>query len=464
MPSLRGGSGLRGRSRDIVSQVEDKLKLNTSLPREIVEATRSSLRVLKIRNPIGCFGKYDNDTKRACALLEYDVRDYNNSNGNNNNNNIEVAMERLAKAAFMKLQDFRDFHEKIGNFRENLRIDATIATSKTKERTRTRNDANNESRRTAATATSKSGIVFRKSSISSLAIQLGAFVPNSSDVALRAQKLFTEIVDLLNSSSKKGGMYGLRDVQKNQSSYESACFYLIATTSERGNQQDNNASIRRRRRAPKEYNDGDDNQQLDLTTFMDIAKVSLQFQMILDYVSQLQNQIESESKRSTNHNNASVGSWRSQPSFASSSKSSKTANSTASRKRSKKEAFGFAQAIATGTESKKNNDECPDDRDTEDTEGIDINNIIFHDDHDKKENNNYHERPRKRTTRSNATFEEWKSRVLRAACEDARHKMNVRNKDRDDDEDCETKVTTLFEQEVVLDFVTRDILARNGLL
>ena len=470
MPPLRGGSGLRGRSRDIVSQVEDKLKLNTSLPREIVEATRSSLRVLKIRNPIGCFGKYDNDTKRACALLEYDVRDYNNSNGNgnSNNNNIEVAMEQLAKAAFMKLQDFRDFHEKIGNFRENLRINATTTrTSKTKEQTRTHpNDANKESRRTAATtATSKSGIVFRESSISSLAIQLGAFVPNSSDVALRAQKLFKEIVNLLNSSSKKKGMYGLRDVQKNQSSYEAACFYLIATsTSERGNnkQNNNNASTRRRRRTSKEYDDGDDNQQLDLTTFMDIAKVSLQFQMILDYVSQLQTQVESESKRSTNQNTA----FRSQPSFASSSKSSKAANSTASRKRSKKEAFSFAQAIAT--DSKKNNDASPDDQNSEDAGGIDIvNNIIFQDDHDQKENNN-HERPRKRTSRSNnATFEEWKSRVLRAACEDARQKMNASNKGRDDDDqkDCETnETTTLLEQEVVLDFVTRNILTQNGLL
>jgi hypothetical protein len=477
MPPLRGGSGLRGRSRDIVSQVEDKLKLNTSLPREIVEATRSSLRVLKIRNPIGCFGKYDNDTKRACALLEYNVRDYNNSNGstgNGNSNIIEVAMEQLAKAAFMKLQDFRDFHEKIGNFRENLRINATTRTSKTREQTRTRpNDANNESRRPAATAaTRKTGIVFRKSSISSLAIQLGAFVPNSSDVALRAQRLFKEIVDLLNSSSRKRGMYGLRDVQKNQSSYEAACFYLIATaTSERGNnkQDNNNASTRRRRRTSKEYDDGDDNQQLDLTTFMDIAKVSLQFQMILDYVSQLQAQIES--KRSTIQNLAS----RSQPSFASSSGSSKSANPTASRKRSKKEAFGFAQAIAN--DSKKNKDANPDDQNADDVGGTDIvNTIIFQDDHDQKENsdnnnNKNHERPRKRTSTSrsnNATFEEWKSRVLRAACEDARQKMNASNKDRggdDDQKDCETnETTTLLEQEVLLDFVTRDILARNGLL
>ena len=115
MPRLVGS---RIRGSDVVSQVEGKLKLDTRLPREILERTRASLRILKVRNPIGCFGKYDNDRKRACALLEYEVRDYKTEN----NKSIEVDMELLAKAAFMKLKDFRDFHEKLGNFRDNIQI------------------------------------------------------------------------------------------------------------------------------------------------------------------------------------------------------------------------------------------------------------------------------------------------------------------------------------------------------
>jgi len=439
MPLLRGGSGVRGRSRDIVSQVEDKLKLNTGLPREILEATRSSLRVLKIRNPIGCFGKYDNETKRACALIEYDVREYTVKN---NNNDIEVAMEQLAKAAFMKLKDFRDFHEKIGNFRDNLRINATT-TSKSKGKIP--NDTS-KSRRAAVT-TNKSGIVFGKSSISSLAIQLGAFVPNSSDVALRAHRLFQEVVNLLKKSSNKGDVYGLRDVKKNQNSYEAACFYRIATSGR--DQQDNSSSTRsftrHRRRSSKEYDDEDDNHQLDLNTFMDVTKVSPKFQMILGYVNELQNEIESTR---TNNPNPSLESSRSQPPFPSSNYS-QTTKSTASRKRSKEDAFG----------SERNISESPADRKPEHAADIDINDF-FHDHKDKKETKDY-QMSRKQISHSNTTFEEWKSKVLRDTCENARQKINE-SKERNYENREKKQIS--FQPEGILDFVTRRILARNGLL
>jgi hypothetical protein len=446
MPPFRGGSGNRVRSRDIVTQVEDKLKLNNGLPGEILEATRSSLRVLKIRNPIGCFGKYDNDTKRACALLEYDIRDYNSNNVNNNN--IEIAMERLAKAAFMKLRDFRDFHEKIGNFRENLRIRATTRSNTEKK---IPNDA--RERRRIASETSRSGIVFKKSTIPSLAIQLGAFVPNSSDVALRAKELFTEIVQLLESTSKKGGIYGLRDVQKNQSLYESACFYLLATPER--SKQSNNASTRRRRRLSKEHDDGDDNQQLDLITFMNITNVSpSQFQTILDYVSKLQHEIQSKGGK---NKKAPVESKRSRPSLDS-LKSSRTTHSKSSRTRGRKGAFGVAQVF--GAESKHNSDGIPDDSPPKIAVENDNTNF-FHDIHDAKGSNSTNERPtRKRKSYSNAAFEEWKTKVLRAAYEDARERKN--SSDDGDDEDREKK-QIVPEADGILDLVTRRILIRSSL-
>ena len=440
MPPLRGREGVRGRSRDIVSQVEAKLKLNNRLPREILEATRSSLRVLKIRNPIGCFGKYDNETKRACALLEYEVRDYN-INSDDSNSTVEVAMERLAKAAFMKLKDFRDFHEKIGNFRDNLRIGATT-TSKTKGGIQ----RNGSQSQLVVDASSKSGIVFRKSSISSLAIQLGAFVPNSSGAAMRAQKLFADAVDILKRSSKKGGIYGLQDVQKNQSAYEAACFYLVATSD-----RVKNASSHRRRKVLKEFDDGDDIQQLDLITFMDITKAPSQFQMILDYVRELKNDIESKQNKKPN---TSEISRRSLLSLDSSIPSRKTKSKT-SRKRSKEEAFDVTQAI--GDNRKRNNDEISGDRKTKDSEKLDTNNF-FRDKHDLEEND-YDPRLRKRRSGPNAVFKEWKAKVLREGYEDAKHAMRAGDANGDDSEEKQE----LFEPKAILGFVVRGILARNGL-
>lgn len=442
MPPLRGNSALRGRSRDIVSQVEDKLKLDNPLPRDILEATRSSLRVLKIRNPIGCFGKYDNETKRACALLEYDARDYN-VNNNDGDKRVEVPMERLAKAAFMKLRDFRDFHEKIGNFRDNLRI-----TAKTKSKAKGKGQKDEGGSRKGAGSSNKSGIVFRMSSISSMAIQLGAFVSNSSDAAMRAQKLFQDIVGVLESSTKKGGIYGLRDVEKNQSSYEAACFYLIATSGQ--GKQDKNASIRRRRKVSNAFDDGDDTQQLDLNTFMEITNVPSQFRTILDYVSELKTEIES--KQSTDRY-TSVKSSRSRQSLGS-SMPSRTTKSKTSKKRSKEEAFDVNQFM--GANRTRNIDESPDDKKPENAGDLDSNNV-FRDDLDIQDSN-YDPRFPKR--KRNTIFQEWKSKVLRAACKDARQKMSQDNSM--NGEDCEKKQTLLGSKDI-LDFVVMGILARNGL-
>lgn len=442
MPPLRGKPGIRGRSRDIVSQVEDKLKLNNRLPREILEATRSSLRVLKIRNPIGCFGKYDNETKRACALLEYDVREYNNYLSGTSNRMIEVPMERLAKAAFMKLKDFRDFHEKIGNFRDNLRITAK-STSKAKEKVQEDECGN----RKGKTSSKKTSIVFQKSSISSLAIQLGAFVPNSSDTALRAQKLFEQMVENLESSSKKAGIYGLRDIQRNQSSYEAACFYLIATAG-----QDKNTTSRRRRRITKEFNDGDDIQQLDLKTFAEITNVPSQFQTILDYVSELKNEIESKTTTSLS---SSIKSRRSRPS-PNSSIPSRITKSKTSRKRSKEETFDIDEVI--GSNGNGINDEDSDGR-IPDQQGDSDQKTVFPKVDDIQETN-YNQKFQVRKSRPNTVFLEWKSKVLREACEDARKKMSEENAT--NGEDCKKK-QKLLESGDLLDFVVREILAQNGL-
>lgn len=433
MPPLRSGLRVGNRSRDVVSQVEDKLK--TNLPRGILEATRSSLRVLNIRNRIGCFGKYDNETKRACALLEYEVRHYNS----NNRIRIDIPMERFAKAAFMKSKDYRSFYDKIGNFRDDLNVDSSIMLMSKRRRHNDEKHDGIESR-AVFTETSKSNIWLNKSSISLLAIQFGAFVQDPSDVALRTLEFFQEIIDLLEKSSENGRIFGLLDVKRNLSSYEAACFYLVATSKRRRPEKE---SIRRRPKFTKEYNDGDENQELDLMTFMDITKVSSKFQMILDYVGELRDEIEL--KRCLNHNVSAESTSRGTSfSLLNDSKNRKCGGS---RKKIKKEF------------SDKNDIENLDDQKVGQNAGVCISSILHNNLYSKEFS--FHQNRNNVDFQLNTNFDVWKSNILQEACEKGTKTLNARKVG--ELHDCKTK-ERLVELDDVLDFVTRGILLRNGFL
>jgi hypothetical protein len=426
----RRSAGIESRNRDTVTKVvEDKLKLK--LPRKILEATRASLRVLKLRHPYGSLGKSDSDIKRACALLEYAVRD--DHNNNSNNNHIEISMAQLAKAAFMKLKDFREYHEKIGNFR----IDAPSTTVTTKKRTARGVTAaavkmtttNPKNRRSSNTSSS---IVLKKSSIPFLAIQLGAFVPNSSDVAKRAQDYFQDVVEILRKPSNKGGgVHGLRDIQRNQFSYEAACFYLIATSGRdhdsNSNNNNNNSTTTRRRRRSKTGNDDDDDdieRQLDLSTFIDVIKAPSQFQTVLSYVKELREDIESTLSSSRR-----------------SSSETETKSTTASRKRSRKEVSDSSEATISGRKSNSH--------DTSDENPL---SALYN----EKQSNDFSDNQRRSYSRPNPVFDEWKKKVLVEVCEDAKETMKETKKY----ELCEND----NEAERILDFAVREILAGNGML
>ncbi|VEU37100.1 unnamed protein product [Pseudo-nitzschia multistriata] len=454
MPPPRRGSNLAGRSRDIVSQVEDKLKLGAKLPACLLESTRSSLRVLKIRNPVGSFGRYDNDTKRACALLEYDVRDYNKNHGDGDE--IEITMEKLAKAAFMKLKDFRDFHQKIGNFRDNLRSQAatnpTGATGKRPVAAGAKLNAANKAGKSGNKGETR--IIFRDSSISSLAIRLGAFVPNSSDVAVRAQKFFWDAVGHLKQKSKKGGVHGLRDMQRNQALYEAACFYLVATSG-----TESRPKIRRRKNKPLgDSGDGpEDNQQLLLSTFLDVIKEApSQFQTVLDYAKKLQLEIEPPSKERAGNRGKSAGASRPRSSPRSST-SSRAAKPVAPGKRSRTDdAPGNAQGAAT------KHPRSVDERDAAGT--IDVATFAQYENYEKNHAGFEGNKPRMHTPpgyRPNPVFKEWKVKILDRACELARQNATAVAGKKGDE--CGGKAASL-EAEYVLDAAARDVLARHGLL
>jgi hypothetical protein len=419
----RRSAGIESRNRDTITQVvEDKLKLK--LPRKILEATRASLRVLKLRHPYGSLGKSDSENKRACALLEYAVRD--DHNNNSNNNNIEISMAQLAKAAFMKLKDFREYHEKIGNFR----IDAPSTTVTTKKRTArgmtaaavTKTTTNSKNRRSS---NNSSSIVLKKSSIPFLAIQLGAFVPNSGDVAKRAQDYFEDVIELLKKPSNKGGgVHGLRDIQRNQFSYEAACFYLIATS---GRDHDSNSNNKVRRRRSKTGDDDDDDdieRQLDLSTFIDVIKAPSQFQTVLGYVKELREDIESSLSSSRR-----------------SSSETETKSTTASRKRSRKETSDSSEAAIA---SRKSN--------SHDISGKNPLSALYN----EKQSNDFSDNQRRRYSRPNPVFDEWKKKVLVEACDDAKETMKKTKKY----EFCEND----NEADRILDFAVREILAGNGML
>jgi hypothetical protein len=188
----------------------------------------------------------------------------------------------------------------IGNFLDNTKTTCKVSVpSKTKADTSATtanqftkiNRDHNHNRTTAVT--------LQKSSISSLTIQLGAFVPHSSAVAIRAEKLFKQILDVLQRKKLRERINGLQDIQRHQEVYEAACFYLIATNDAKGGSRSHGAS-----------NDNENDKQLDLATFLDATKsfTKSQFQMVLNYVTELWEEIQdhkipqqtSSSRSSTN--------------------------------------------------------------------------------------------------------------------------------------------------------------------
>ena len=126
-----------------------------------------------------------------------------------------------------------------------------------------------------------------------------------------------------------------------------------------------------------------------------------------------------------------------------------------SRKRSKKEAFDIEETINSRSTLKQ--DEISSDRRTENAKELDSSTFIHNDFHTEE---NELDDNKKRKSRPNATFQQWKAEVLREAYENARKTMSAGNATTGDD--CE-KEQKLFKPQELLDFVVRGILERNGL-
>ncbi|CAJ1941405.1 unnamed protein product [Cylindrotheca closterium] len=177
--------------------IADKLQLDQPIPPNLLQETQSALRLLKLKHPNGSFGKQDNDLKRACALLEYVVRE---------RGGIKIPMKQLATAACMRERDFTKFHQTIGNFR---RLGRASQAAKGRENNRSFTEA---------------------STIPFLTIKLGSYVRDPNGVAQRAAKLFQTVTKHAQELPATERGHQLRDIYDHRKAYEASCFFIAAAS------------------------------------------------------------------------------------------------------------------------------------------------------------------------------------------------------------------------------------------
>lgn len=176
--------------------IADKLQLDHQIQPKLLQETQSALRLLKLKHPNGSFGKQDNDLKRACALLEYVVRE---------RGGIKIPMKQLARAACMREKDFAKFHHTIGNFRRSGRASQA---AKGRDNNRSLTEA---------------------STIPFLTIKLGSYVQDPNGVAQRAVKLFQTLAKHAQELPATERGHQLRDIHDHRTAYEASCFFIAAT-------------------------------------------------------------------------------------------------------------------------------------------------------------------------------------------------------------------------------------------
>jgi hypothetical protein len=240
--------------QDAATLIAGSLRLERKISPKVIQQTQNALRMLKLKNPRGSFGKQDNDLKRACALLEYIARE---------KEGFKIPMEKLAKAACMKEKEFVKFHQIIGNFRENV---SSKSSSSSKANG---NDAEGQ----------------QKSSIPLLSIKLGPFVQDSNGAAVRAQRLFDNILSYAKKMSKTESRYQVRDMRTYQKTYEAACFYFEATRDQTTNSR------------PLQNQEDEDEKRLEISTVLDVSTdfTSMEFKNVLGHIQNLSEEMESAS-------------------------------------------------------------------------------------------------------------------------------------------------------------------------
>jgi hypothetical protein len=352
------------------------LQLDRPISSKVLQETQSALRLLKIKTPIGSLGKQDNDLKRACALLEYIVRE---------REGFKIPMNRLARAACMKERDFQKFHELVGNFR------GSFASAQSNQTSRLLKLGGKQIRKFHS----------NQSSIPSLAIKLGSYVQDSNGVSIAAIKLFERIERHTQNMAASERGYQLRDMKEHQKSYEAACFYLAATSDK---------FVKSHKRI---QNDDDDNKQLQVADILNCSTdfTSAEFKNILDHVQNLCKESQNMRREKLQH------------------KSSKAQKSTAGDCRKRQQQQTATTLLAARLPSSRTKSSGLWSQELASNATFDLlQKAVTHQDQDiidYEESSNQQKRQK---------FVEWKRIVIRMAMEKARKQRDDDNEDISDEE------------------------------
>lgn len=225
--------------------IADKLRLDQKIPQKLLQETQSALRLFKLKHPSGSLGRSDNDLRRACALLEYVVREHGG---------IKIPMKQLSRAACMKEHEFTKFHQSVGNFRRSgSRVTKDISVP-----------------------------LPEASTIPSLTIKLGSYIKDPNGVALRALNLFQTLTRHAQELPATERGHQLRDIQDHRKAYEACCFFIAATSE----------SVVKSK-STQDFNE-DDNKRLQIQSIIDASNdfTVATFKSILQHVQSISQRID----------------------------------------------------------------------------------------------------------------------------------------------------------------------------
>lgn len=235
--------------------IADKLQLDQNIPPILLQETQSALRLFKLKHPNGSLGRSDNDLRRACALLEYVVRE---------RGGIKIPMKQLSRAACMRERDFMKFHQTVGNFRRGGRVSRAVK--------------------------KKDGTLSEARTIPSLTIKLGSYIQDPNGVAQRALKFFQTLTKHAQELPATERGHQLRDIQDHRKAYEASCFFIAATT---------DTVVQTK---PTHAFDEDDNNRLQVQSIIDASNdfTPATFKSILQHVQSIFQQTDSSQHGSPN--------------------------------------------------------------------------------------------------------------------------------------------------------------------
>jgi len=209
-----------------------------SISKELLLAANDKFRLLSVKaaQP-GQLGKGDSQESRAALILEHVVR--------MDGSRQKLGLGTLAKVVGVNRTNLEALQLKMENYlTEKIFSSSNITTLSTTGMGRksggksslSRSKSTNSSTASFAARSCRSEEQTKVSSIPQLSIKLGSIVQDSHGVCKRAQTLYKDIQDHIQTSSTINEHLRqdhLTDWVKYQTAYEAACFFIISTNAEK---------------------------------------------------------------------------------------------------------------------------------------------------------------------------------------------------------------------------------------